>query len=390
MKILYITPYNKQEFVGYYRTYNIVSGLKKCGADCDILYLKNNENKLLSGDKLYDVIVFQRTIFSNGIAFFNNVKKHTSFENHSPLMIFDIDDLLWVRELIPEFFQKMNFSFNKEVIEFLLKESDLVTVSTPLLALKAQEFNTNIYVLKNCIEEKFISPKKYSKDEEIIFGFMAGKTHNEEFLWLLDILSEIALTRKIHFRVLGDFNAVSTQKNLKLEIISPVPYENIFDFFRSCSAGLNPRFQGEFNDCKSENRFLEFGAAGVPILSSPRGIFSDILKDNKNAFLASTREEWINKILYLLDHPDILPQAGMNARRTILQNYIPGIIAENFILKIAENMVRLKKGNLFNVIKTLENLSSKSINRQMNSKIKNLISNILDLLKQNNSKKNPA
>jgi len=45
--------------------------------------------------------------------------------------------------------------------------------------------------------------------------------------------------------------------------------------------------------------------AGVPCIASPVGMNKKIVEDGMNGFLASSEEEWIEKISLLIDDADL-------------------------------------------------------------------------------------
>ena len=53
----------------------------------------------------------------------------------------------------------------------------------------------------------------------------------------------------------------------------------------------------------------------------PVGVNVDIIRDGENGFLASTADEWVEKISRLLDSPELRLAMGQKGKETLDQHY---------------------------------------------------------------------
>ena len=72
---------------------------------------------------------------------------------------------------------------------------------------------------------------------------------------------------------------------------------------------------------RSHLKVRQFMAVGVPCVASPVGIMGELIQDGVNGFLASTQEEWVEKLSKLIDNPTLRKQMGEKARATIAEKY---------------------------------------------------------------------
>jgi glycosyltransferase involved in cell wall biosynthesis len=62
-------------------------------------------------------------------------------------------------------------------------------------------------------------------------------------------------------------------------------------------------------------------ALGIPTIMSPVGVNASIINDGVNGFLASTSEEWVEKLKLLIEGPEMALQMGEAARRTVVERF---------------------------------------------------------------------
>ena len=66
---------------------------------------------------------------------------------------------------------------------------------------------------------------------------------------------------------------------------------------------------------------LLYMACGVPPVCSPVGMTTDIVQDGQNGLLASTTEEWIEKLSLLVENPTLRRQMGEAGRTTVEEKF---------------------------------------------------------------------
>ncbi|PYR48580.1 MAG: group 1 glycosyl transferase, partial [Acidobacteria bacterium] len=66
---------------------------------------------------------------------------------------------------------------------------------------------------------------------------------------------------------------------------------------------------------------IEFMACGVPVVAAAVGVNRDIIEDGVNGFLASTEDEWVEKLGRLLASRELRRRFGEAGRRTIEARY---------------------------------------------------------------------
>jgi glycosyltransferase involved in cell wall biosynthesis len=93
------------------------------------------------------------------------------------------------------------------------------------------------------------------------------------------------------------------------------------ELFNTCDVGVYPLADDEWSRGKCGFKAIEFMACGVPVVASALGVNREIIEDGVNGFLASTEDEWVERLGRLLASPTLRRQFGSAGRRTIEARY---------------------------------------------------------------------
>ena len=91
--------------------------------------------------------------------------------------------------------------------------------------------------------------------------------------------------------------------------------------FNTCDVGVYPLADDEWSKGKCGFKAIEFMACGVPVVAAAVGVNRDIIEDGVNGFLASTEDEWVEKLGCLLTNRELQRRFGEAGRRTIEARY---------------------------------------------------------------------
>src|SRR5438045_4212804 len=91
--------------------------------------------------------------------------------------------------------------------------------------------------------------------------------------------------------------------------------------FNTCDVGVYPLTGDEWSKGKCGFKAIEFMACGVPVVASAVGVNREIIEDGVNGFLASTENEWVDKISRLLADGGLRRRIAEAGRRTVEERY---------------------------------------------------------------------
>lgn len=273
----------------------------------------------LSSIKKGDIVFLQRTI-ANKYFFVIIVAYLTLFRRK---MIFDFDDPVY-----------LHTPFKTKVFT---KMADTVVTCTHVQAEWARRYNPNVHIFHIAVD--FPAYQKFTKDygkenHSLRIGWVGT---GPEHFYNLGIL--VAAFRRLlpenpppfTFILIG---ALKNQKvyelfqnvpDLVVEFIDELDWKNPESVPREIQKfdiGVLPhRSDGEWNQGKTSLKILEYMACGVATVASTFGEMPHIIQDGMNGYLASSEEEWVEKLKKLLSNKDLRVRFGKVGQKTVQENY---------------------------------------------------------------------
>ncbi|NQZ77376.1 MAG: glycosyltransferase family 4 protein [Ekhidna sp.] len=272
--------------------------------------------------RLGDVIKANRYdyIFVYRDAFFFGVFFEWLFKRSKAKLIFDFDDSIWLQDENPNqsFFQKLK---NPLKTGKIISYCDLIIAGNEYLRDYALQHNSNVTIIPTTIDTEEYSPMEISGREEAICigwsGSFSTIKHFESALEPLKIIKE-KYGDKIRFKVIGDGN----YENNELQITG-LPWKKDTEIEDLCDIdiGIMPLPDDAWSKGKCGLKGLQYMALGIPTIMSPVGVNAEIIEESKNGMLASSTEEWVQKLSQLIDDAALRKQMGQEGRKTVLKDF---------------------------------------------------------------------
>jgi len=288
----------------------------------EIMPLLDTDNMINS--HIFDVIVIQR-VNPYSTQILKKAKKH-----NIKLVYESDDDFLDINPANPSYNYIMG-NFNN--IKKLVSNVDKIVVSTGELKkrFKKLDFN-NVSIIKNYHVNSSlpIKPFTYRGNNFIKIGYFGTLTHQNDLelihnviLRLKDIYSKKGID--IKFEIAG----ASIDENVDWFDVKKIPYypmslNTFYDWLAKnieWDIGVIPLVNTEFNKCKSELKYIEFAALGIPVVASNINVYSEAIENGVTGFLANNEDEWVDMLSHLIDNPVLRNGIVNNARDDILANY---------------------------------------------------------------------
>ncbi len=272
--------------------------------------------------KIFDVIVIQRVNpYSTPI-----LKKA---KQHGIKVVYEADDdFLDISSANPSF----NYiQGNLANIKKLVGAADKIVVSTQELKKRFDKLN-DVEIIKNYYLDNILplKPFSYSGNSYVKIGYFGTMTHNNDLelihnviLRLKDIFSKKSI--RVDFEVIG----ASIDENIDWFSVKKLPYYpmSMATFMKwiankaDWDIGIIPLVNTEFNKCKSELKYIELTALGVPVVASDVEVYKSTIEDGVTGYLANNEDEWVDKLSKLIEDPKLRNGMLNNAREDILENY---------------------------------------------------------------------
>jgi glycosyltransferase involved in cell wall biosynthesis len=266
-----------------------------------------------------DVIVWMSLHTPASFALFRNMKA-----KHDKIFLTEIDD--YVLSIPRGNAASPYFAPGSPILQVALeqmKESDGLIVSTPYLGELYKPYNRNIYVVENCVDTALWHKKTKFKDG-VKIGWMGGGTHEEDLEIVKDVVFEILEEHpnvSFHFlhgvpRFFRDVPRIKADLGFK-----PVDKYPKWVMKAGFDIGIAPLEDNNFNRGKSNLRWLEYSAMGIPTVASPLPHFVQSIEEGKTGFIANTKDEWKTNLKNLIADKILRRAIGLNARKEVETNW---------------------------------------------------------------------
>ena len=155
-----------------------------------------------------------------------------------------------------------------------------------------------------------------------------GKVNGLDFV--IEAAERLKDNSDIMFVLIGDGNQkLFLEGRIKklglsnVEILSPVPKEELPEFYAAADMGLVIIGNFPIIEHNSANKFFDSLSAGKPVLLNYSGWQREILEENEAGFGCTlcNLDEFVEKVLYLNSHRQQAEQMGQNARRVAVEKF---------------------------------------------------------------------
>jgi len=252
--------------------------------------------------------------------------------------VFDFDDATW----LPPPGSSLSALKYPQKTRTLCRLAASVMAGNPYLASYARRFNDNVAYVPTTIDLSTYTLRSVgrSADEPVVIGW-SGSTSTVAYLeGLRPALTRLARDRQFRLRVIG-----TPRFDLPGVDVCATPWRSATEVedLRDIDIGLMPLPDDPWARGKCALKALQYMALGIPAVCSPVGVNADIVRDGDNGFLASTDDEWVDRLSRLLDDASLRASIGAAGRRTVEEDF-DGRVQARRVAEIFRGSARLDRG----------------------------------------------
>ncbi|MBS1920205.1 MAG: glycosyltransferase [Bacteroidetes bacterium] len=234
-------------------------------------------------------------------------------------IIYDLDDMMFMKRfdhVKQNFFQRLKGG-KKPLV--LLKYARYVIVCTPKLeeiALERNIYKQVVDISSTFNTDRFVPVTSYQKNEVTTIGW-TGTHSSLPFLESLQpVLAEVSKLRKIKLLVIA--NKEYQMKDVETVNIAWKEESEVVDLQR-IEIGLYPIPANEWSLGKSSLKALTYMSIGIPVVATAYGTNFRIMENGVQGFLAKDNQEWVDRIVQLIDDVELRKKMGAAGRKTVVE-----------------------------------------------------------------------
>ena len=300
-----------------------------------------------------NVVIFQRFYMNT-----DNSTLKKIIEDHKQrgcIVVYDVDDQIFDPILLQST-GDINSRLAGKISEqsnFLATSADFIVTTTETMKMYINNhFSTNCLVIPNILSSEFwldFYKKKNSplckfdhaseylstsfhNNKSFKIGYYGTSTHIKDLDCVGKSLNELSnqISTEINFFVIGAFQYLSADNipfGQRINLPKDHSYPNFIDWLHQITSdwdlGLIPLIDDDFNQYKSNIKFLEYAILGLPIIVSEHEVYDNIARHNINCLVVGDNYlTWSQAITLMMDNSMLRANLAKQAFKDVTEFYL--------------------------------------------------------------------
>jgi len=309
------------------------AGFGKGDPEADRTYLdaaRANRRIQIESAADFDVVFLHRGLFPYG------PWQRATFERIlarlNPHLIFDFYDSIWLyrRETHAAARGRLGRWLNPpDLVETICRTAAEVTVSSEHLAEFVRDAGSRVHLLPMVVDPSTYPVREAVERTPVVLGWMGSHYNLSRVRGIAPAIRDTAREVPLRLRIVS--SAPLAIEGVEVEMSThPWSPETEREDLASFDIGLLPMEDSEVDRGKSPLKLLQYGAAGLPIVSSRVAVDQGLFVNGQSILFADTEQEWTEALILLAGNVELRRSMGAAARRVIETHYSFAAHAEHF------------------------------------------------------------
>lgn len=204
-------------------------------------------------------------------------------------------------------------------IDALMRGARLVIAGNEYLAQRAQEAGARwVEIVPTVIDLDRYHVRGAVSNSEMLRIVWVGSPSTVHYLRLVEeSLAELGKRFRFRLRVVG---AKISMSGVDIECL-PWSEDSEVASIAECDIGIMPLKDSPWERGKCGYKLIQYMACGLPVVASPVGVNTQIVRDGENGFLADTPEAWERALGQLLQQTSSREAMGRAGRSRVEKEY---------------------------------------------------------------------
>jgi glycosyltransferase involved in cell wall biosynthesis len=235
-------------------------------------------------------------------------------------LVFDFDDAIWIRTTATA---NRRYAWLKNVAKVprIAALAHTVVAGNAYLRAWAANHAPRVRVIPTCVDtDVFAPPTQRSSSGPVVIGWSGSASTIEHLRPLLPVLERVTrrFGDRVSIRVMGDPTFAYPPLDLRGEVWTP---DGERALLQRMDIGLMPLPDDEWTRGKCGLKGLVAMAVGAATVMSPVGVNTEIVRPGENGLLATSDEEWFERLVALVEEPSLRARLGAAARQAVVDRY---------------------------------------------------------------------
>ncbi|HZT57606.1 MAG TPA: glycosyltransferase family 4 protein [Pyrinomonadaceae bacterium] len=255
--------------------------------------------------------------------------------------VFDFDDAVFERYVSPSngYLSYLKFPGKTRTVCRLAAH---VMAGNEYLADYARQVNANVTVIPTTVDTSRYTVEERGAGDVPVIGWTGSYSTVQHLLTIAGALRRLAGRERFRLRVIGSPGmTLAGLEGLDLDVV-PWRSETEVEDLRAIDVGVMPLPDDRWSRGKCGMKALQYMGLAIPTVCSPVGVNTEIVRDGENGMLASSEDEWVEKLGLLLRSAELRARLGRAGRATVESRYSAEVQAPR-VHEIFASVVRRAK-----------------------------------------------
>jgi glycosyltransferase involved in cell wall biosynthesis len=235
-------------------------------------------------------------------------------------IVFDFDDAIYLPNVGGEAGSLARLLRRPEKTARIISLSSVVIAGNETLKHYASSYNDNIAVIPTPVDtDHFRPPPEPALSDSIVIGWIGSNTTAPYLQMVEPALEELSRRHpNLELRIVGGSYQPAAVPHVSLRrwgLESELRELHGFDI------GIMPMPDTEWTRGKCGFKTLFYMSVGLPSVSSPVGITTEIIQDGVNGYLASSTRQWVDRLGALIEDIETRRRIGQAGRQTVEEKF---------------------------------------------------------------------
>jgi len=234
--------------------------------------------------------------------------------------VVDYDDALFHRYDLSSLAPVRWMLHNK--IDKVMRNAACVVAGNRYLAERAQSAGAHcVTIIPTVVDAGRYKPVVHRSKECVVIGWIGSPVTERYLAPLRSILLRLCVECQVKLLLVGaSQKAAQLLEGVPLEIV-PWSEDTEAACISTMDIGIMPLNDSPWERGKCGYKLIQYMASGLPVVASPVGVNSEIVREGENGFLANDADSWLRTLGTLIDSVELRADMGRAGRKLVEEWY---------------------------------------------------------------------